>query len=1180
VEIVFHVFFVCKKWYNEKEKRDKEIKNTKLKKGKDKNMKQEKFKILKILSFFFVFCFLFFVFSNFSHSATFISTSQKEVIRDSKRLNDLTIFRKAIEDYKTKNGYYPKLESGTNIKGYVNSVWSSQWTSFCNLVGLSSCPIDPINEIVGCDCKVFSVDGKCSGDNINSNIDTSSCYNSKSQSFACTSGSNFYQYQSLNNGRNYSLMMEFEYANNVNWDIDSSTSDNYVIIKNTCTSGSNFYKVYSNRLPKCGDGILSYSEVCEVGSKKTEYCKTADNKTGIRYVNCSNSCVWDTANVGNCLTVGFCGDGIIQPDKGEECDGGYQKMCYSYQDYSGRNIDDEFANSSHHNWYNEQLRYCGLNCKWNSNFIDSTFYCGGFCGDGIVQTERGEECDNSSDAHCNQLTCKNSNSVPKIKFDFFNNRNSKNSYIKSSVWSGSNLEYPSDYNGSGNSDLIIADKHGNDYVAVWNSDFIEIKVDGEDEDGDVLSYKYYFEKKYNIGLKIKYKDLSTNKFIDYVDGSYIKSNIIRVYPTSVDNGSNLRNKNKDFVFGQSYVGPYSLRVMAFDSYNRGVNSSTNLLNASDIYNVDFKIGPGCGDRILQKDLGEICEFKPNESVTNIFTDWIIGKPENNTDNHCAVADFNFSGKWRDVSCLESHYGLCERRASFGCDGWISGNSDNCYLFTSGSKTWNDAKTECESYNGKLSTIDDLKESKFVKSDFTISAKNIFWLGYKTSNSLWYAEYGTYWRPDADNKNSFRNKFFLGGVGTSITDQYSCGLPWNSDACRFNNGFLGDETVNPMFEECDYTDKTSYGKGTNQYNTYECKADRFSCTINIASANYYRDKTYTCSYYSDNVANPDKLKNILSGGYCGDGFLENNYEHCDPKDRITAADSSSVSFGLGTSSKQYVCKSDGDSYNDIDDYNATKNNDVNRACRKSYGGYCGDGIIQMFYSLDSNNNYVISDNDKNNQSGLDWKKIFYDTISKKHYFLEGINKTYFTNDQENMFIEECDNDGFISPTPINSNFLNQYGTCGENSNSKDVCVRNYDSYGRIISYDGNCSCRKLNGGYCGDGSLQGSYGETCDIASSLLGIDNLSVQFCSYCTKMDCDSGLNIISSTVYLVRKNVTVGAYTGSFAIMNALSASQDGDFVYIGGNAFDFSDDYSIDLNDRNITINSCISTVWNWK
>ena len=297
--------------------------------------------------------------------------------------------------------------------------------------------------------------------------------------------------------------------------------------------------------------------------------------------------MWDYANAGSCITVGFCGDSIIQVDKGEECDGGYQKMCYNYQDYVSKNVADKYANDSHHNWYTEQIRYCGLNCKWSSNFIDNTTYCGGFCGDGIVQKDSGEECDNASDIHCDPLKCKNKNSAPKLSFDFFNNRNSKISYIKSNVWSGDNLQYPSDFNGTGNADLIIADKQNNNLVAIWNSDFIEIRIDGQDVDGDVLNYKYEFEQKYNIGVKIKYKNLSTGEFLDYTEGTYVVSNVIRAYPTSIKTGSNIKDANGDFVFGSNYVGFYSLKVTVSDLYDRGVNSSTNILNASDFYNINF-----------------------------------------------------------------------------------------------------------------------------------------------------------------------------------------------------------------------------------------------------------------------------------------------------------------------------------------------------------------------------------------------------------------------------------------------------------------------------------------------------------------------------------------------------------------------------------------------------------------
>jgi len=1055
-----------------------------------------------------------------SHSATFISTSQKEVIRDSKRLNDLTVLRKAIEDYKTKNGYYPKLESGTNIKGYVNSVWSSQWTSFCNLVGLSSCPIDPINEIANCDCKVFSTDGKCSGDNINSNIDTTSCYNSKAQSFACTAGSNFYQYQSLNNGRNYSLMMEFEYVNNVNWGVTSTSPDNFISIKDNCVLGDKFYKVYSNRLPKCGDGVLNYSEICEVGSKKTEYCKTADNKTGIRYVNCSSSCVWDTANVGNCLTVGFCGDGIIQSNKGEECDGGYQKMCYSYQDYSNKNIDDKFANNSHYDWYNEQLRYCGLNCKWNSNFIDSTFYCGGFCGDGIVQEDRGEECDNSSDAHCGIDSCKYQNSAPVFEFDFYKDRSSNKSYIKSHVFSGDKFQYENNYYGN-NDSLVIADKKSNDYVAIWNSDFIEIKVGVTDKEGDGLLYKYNFPVSYNLNFKLKYAKSSdaSKTFHDYVKDSFVDGDILRMYPTKVNKGKNtyknFTTNDADLIFGENYVGYYTMNVVIKESYNKGNNSTINPQGFTASQNIDFKIGPGCGDRILQKDLGETCEWRPNVIVNDFFLDWGSFLDSTNTrykqpdgggncvtqvfTNNIGLYTFYNPGKIDDVSCsANSFYGICEKRVGAGCDdSWVKGVEDNCYKLTSKAETWQEAYNECVSYNSHLVVYSDISESNFIKNKSIFNSKEVVWIGV-------YKE-GGYWKEVTGAKTTgtnlkigsgfFSDSIFDGGFGSDLADEYYCGLPGDFDACIDNRGYCGDNVANNLFEECDETDKSSYGSGVDKKNQYECKKADTTCS-NTQQSSYSKEALYSCSFVNNLQNNPTQYSCRDSGGYCGDGFFQSIYEHCDPKTRITAADSNLKTFGVNNFNHQYICTTASGydlSYKDVNDFNTNKNSDTTEPCRKSFGGFCGDGSIQSFYSFDGSGNYVINSSSIFSQNSFDWKNIAYDGVVNKHYFingksleyLKGAPKDYFTSNEESMLIEECDPTNYtpVSILPKESLEGVQYGGCGANDNTSNPCIMEFYTTGTLKgvlkSHSGNCACRKIQGGYCGNGNLESDFLEECD-----------------------------------------------------------------------------------------------------
>ena len=1045
-------------------------------------------------------------FAFISHSATYISTSQKEVIRDSKRLNDLTVLRTAIENYKTKNGFYPKLETGTNIKGYVNSVWPDQWTSFCNLIGLSSCPVDPVNEVIGCDCKIFNLGGNCTGDNINSNINTTTCYNSKSQSFACSDGSRLYQYQSLNNGRNYSLNMDFEYSDNVNWQVTSSSPDNSISVTGGCISGGNFYKVFSNKLPKCGDGILDYNEACEVGSRKTEFCKTSDNRTGIRYVNCSSSCLWDYNNVGNCITIGFCGDGIVQPDKGEECDGGYQKMCYSYQDNPNKNSSDPYANDSHHNWYNEQLRYCALNCKWSSNFIDSTAYCGGFCGDGIVQSDKGEECDNPSDPHCSTTTCKYQNSTPTINFDFFDNRYSKNSYIKSDVWSGDKFQYYNDYYGNGNTDLIIADKQGTDYVAVWHSDYIEIKVNAEDKENDKILYKYDFPTSYNYNFKLKYASSSdvSKTFYDYVNGSFVDGDIIRMYPTNVNNGKNTYKyfvtDDNNLLFGDNYVGYYTLRTTIKEEYNEGQNNALNVQGFTTSKDINFKIGPGCGDRILHKELGETCQFKPNTSISNIFVNWGVGQPSSSlTDNYCAATVYDSdSAKWSDFSCSNQYYGICEKRKEQGCDSsWIAGPNDNCYKLTSQKLSWDSAETECESNNSKLVVFDDKREADFLYNINSFKSQISLWTGYRKYSNKWVSIRGGVWNPFSTTFgwDIFRNNIYDGSDGLSNSDQYSCGLPWEYNACQDSRGYCGDGIVNKLFEECDETDKSSYGSGLDYTNQYECKKAPLVCT-NTQNASYNKEPAYSCSYVNNLTNNPNQYNCRNSGGFCGDGFFQSAYEHCDSKTRITAADSAPATFGIDGFNHQYVCTPSNTydyPYKDNNDFNLNKNSDSNVPCRKSSGGFCGDGTVQTFYSNDVYGNYIIDSSNIYSQSDPGWKNIAYDGLTGKHYFingktakyLKGTPKDYFTQAQEDLLIEECDPKDYTpaSILPKQSSEGQQYGGCGANDGTNNPCILEFYTTGTLKgvlkSHTGNCGCRKIQGGFCGNGNIESDFGEVCD-----------------------------------------------------------------------------------------------------
>ena len=66
--------------------------------------------------------------------------------RDLKRIADLKTIASSLDNYKTKNGTYPKLDAGTYLPGMSTSVWPSWQASFGNTLQ-TSIPKDPINRL-------------------------------------------------------------------------------------------------------------------------------------------------------------------------------------------------------------------------------------------------------------------------------------------------------------------------------------------------------------------------------------------------------------------------------------------------------------------------------------------------------------------------------------------------------------------------------------------------------------------------------------------------------------------------------------------------------------------------------------------------------------------------------------------------------------------------------------------------------------------------------------------------------------------------------------------------------------------------------------------------------------------------------------------------------------------------
>ncbi len=122
----------------------------------------------------------------------------------------------------------------------------------------------------------------------------------------------------------------------------------------------------------CGDGIIdaAYLEICDGLALNGATCLQHGYYGG--QMACASNC--RSLDFSDCQAVGRCGDGTIQTLFGEECD--------------GTNLDGATCASF-------GFHGSGLSCS-NCHFDLSTCQANGACGDGIIQTLFGEECDGTN----------------------------------------------------------------------------------------------------------------------------------------------------------------------------------------------------------------------------------------------------------------------------------------------------------------------------------------------------------------------------------------------------------------------------------------------------------------------------------------------------------------------------------------------------------------------------------------------------------------------------------------------------------------------------------------------------------------------------------------------------------------------------------------------------------------
>ncbi len=134
-----------------------------------------------------------------------------------------------------------------------------------------------------------------------------------------------------------------------------------------------------NENPVCGDGIIDTDEECDGTNIGGASCTSLGYHGGTPL--CTESCTLDLTP---CIATGRCGDSLIQDEHGEECD--------------GTNLDGASCT---------ELGYYGGTplCTGTCTLDIAPCIAAGRCGDNLIQDEHGEECDgtNIGAASCTAL---------------------------------------------------------------------------------------------------------------------------------------------------------------------------------------------------------------------------------------------------------------------------------------------------------------------------------------------------------------------------------------------------------------------------------------------------------------------------------------------------------------------------------------------------------------------------------------------------------------------------------------------------------------------------------------------------------------------------------------------------------------------------------------------------------
>ncbi len=306
-----------------------------------------------------------------------------KIRRDMRRWQDIRAIAGALETTRQQTGFYPKIDSGSFVRGFT----TSKWPSWSQQLGAAGAVVDPINAFNRCDAfgsecavtrKSCTTDADCTGgagDVCKPLFEAESCYSDKAGIFACPVNSHVYQYRAIG-GVDYRMNVDFEYLTNqwagaacapktdqpsceraigCSWlpsgptsgvcqtrvtvtpicaGVPSASAAKKCLATGVACTSSSQCGAQDSCVPSssplvgpaagafCGNGLLEANEDCEVGQTRNVTCPSS--ATDLE--RCDASCHWQVVTA--CPGAAVCGNGALETYAGETCDDGAETGQY------------------------------------------------------------------------------------------------------------------------------------------------------------------------------------------------------------------------------------------------------------------------------------------------------------------------------------------------------------------------------------------------------------------------------------------------------------------------------------------------------------------------------------------------------------------------------------------------------------------------------------------------------------------------------------------------------------------------------------------------------------------------------------------------------------------------------------------------------------------------------------